>query len=227
MIDWIKEQACWVMNQILQINIPTVIAFICGNWGAKELVGWLKNRNLQKQQGSMQRSLQKQKAEIDRQLEITKSEYQRDIQTHYLQTQLKTASLYKTYPELHWALKETEGSVYQLFYHSIGRQDATYGIWCGFTKKLAEHSLFLDDTLRDACVAAKDLLMDGIRSHDSMVKEAKDSLMDSIHKKVDVVTNLMRARLLEDRVEFPNVMNDAGVSEKEPGFLEAKDYQGV
>lgn len=217
----------WIISQVLHINIPTILLSIGGSWWAKEFVDWLKSRNLQKQQANMQKSLQKQKAEIDRQLETTKSEYQRDIQTHYLQTQLKTASLYKAYPELHWALKETEGSVYQLFYHSIGRQDETYRVWCGLTKKLAEHSLFLDDDLRDTCVIAKDLLMDGIRSYDSIDKAAKDFLMDNIHKKVEVVTNLMRAQLLKDGVEFPNVINGAGI--KEPGFQrdDSKEYQGI
>ncbi len=209
----------WVLGQILSVNIPTVFVSLGSSWGLRELVDWIKNRNLQTQQGEVQKYLQSQKAEIDRQLEITKSEYQRDIQTHYLQTQLKTASLYKAYPELHWALKETEGSVYQLFYHSIGRQDETHRVWCSLTKKLAEHSLFLDDALRDACVVAKDLLMDGIRSYASMDKEAKDSLMDSIHKKVEVVSNLMRARLLEDGVELPNVANGAEIPEKEPVLL--------
>lgn len=53
----------------------------------------------------------------------------------------------------------------------------SHRVWCALTKKLTEHSLFLDDALRDACVVAKDLLMDGIRSHASMDKYSKDSLM--------------------------------------------------
>lgn len=209
----------WVLEQILSVNIPTVFVSLGGSWGLRELVDWIKNRSLQTQQGEVQKYLQSQKAEIDHQLEVTKSEYQRDIQTHYLQTQLKTASLYKAYPELHWAFKETEGSVYQLFYHSSVGQNETYRVWCNLTKKLAEHSLFLDDTLRDACVVAKDLLMDGIRSHASMDKDAKDSLMDSIDKKVEVVSNLMRERLLEDGVELPNVANRAVIPEKESVLL--------
>lgn len=209
----------WIMSQILHINIPTILVSIGGSWGIRELVDWLKRRNLQTQQADMQKNLQSQKAEIDRQLEIAKTECQRDIQTHYLQTQLKTASLYKAYPELHWALKEAEGSVYQLFYHSTGRQDETRRVWCALTKKLAEHSLFLDDTLRDACIVAKDLLMEGIRSYDSMDDATKKALMDSIHEKVNVVTNLMRAQLLGDGVELPNVPGEVDVPREEPALL--------
>lgn len=209
----------WIISQILDINIPTVLFSIGGSWGVKEVVDWLKSRNLQKQQAGMQKNLQSQKALIDRQLEITKSEYQRDIQTHYLQTQLKTASLYKAYSESHWALKETEGSVYQLFYHSIVSQDEAHRVWCALTKKLAEHSLFFDDALQDACITAKDLLMEGIRSYASMDKDSKDSLMVSIHEKIEVVTNLMRTRLLEDDVEFLNVFAKTDLPRKEPAFL--------
>jgi hypothetical protein len=76
----------WILNQILHINLPTILVSIGGSWGARELVDWLKRRNLQTQQADMQKHLQSQKAEIDRQLEITKTECQRDIQTQYLQT---------------------------------------------------------------------------------------------------------------------------------------------
>jgi hypothetical protein len=61
--------------------------------------------------------------------------------------------------------------------------------------------------------------MDGIRSHASMDKDAKDSLMGSIYEKVEVVTNLMRARLLEDGVELPHVADPAGVPRKEPALV--------
>lgn len=97
-IDWIVTQVL----QVLHINIPTILASLCGSWGIREIVDLVKRRNLQTQQAGMQKNLQSQKAEIDRQLELTKTECQRDIQT-----QLKTASLYKVYPELHRALKET------------------------------------------------------------------------------------------------------------------------
>jgi hypothetical protein len=209
----------WIMSQISHINIPTVLASIGGSWVIRELVDWLKRRNLQTWEADMHKKLQSQKAEIDHQLEITKTGCQRDIQTHYLQTQLKTASLYKAYPELHWALKEAEGSVYQLFYHSTGRQDETYRVWCALTKKLAEHTLFLNDTLRDACTVAKDLLMEGIRSYASMDDATKEALMDSIHEKVNVVTNLMRVQLLEDGVELPSVPGKVDVPRKEHALL--------
>ena len=124
----------WFLDQMSNINIPTVLLSLGGSWGLREIVNWIKNRNLQTQQGEVQKHLQSQKAEIDRQLEVTKKECQREIQTHYLQTQLKTSSLYKAYPELHWSFKETEGSVYQLFYHSWPQSD-TNRIWCGLTKK--------------------------------------------------------------------------------------------
>ena len=59
----------------------------------------------------------------------------------------------------------------------------------------------------------------GSYSHASMDKDSKDSLMASIHEKVEVVANLMRARLLEDGVELPNVADGAGIPEKEPVLL--------
>ena len=208
----------WFLEQISNINIPTVLLSLCGSWGLREFVDWIKNRNLQTQQGEVQKYLQSQKAEIDRQLEVTKKECQREIQTHYLQTQLKTSSLYKAYPELHWALKETEGSVYQLFYHSWPQKD-THRIWCELTKKLAEHSLFLDNALCDACVVAKDLLLQGIRDHASMNDNAKDKLIADIHGKIEVVTNIMRRRLLEDDVDLPHLMPEAGSRAEEPALL--------
>lgn len=170
--------------------------------GARELVDWLKQRNLQTLQGDMQKDLQSQKAEIDRELEITKTEFQKELQTQYLQTQLKISSLFKAYPELHWAFKETEGAVFQMFYHSFQTQDETYKVWCTLTKKLAEHSLFLPEDLRNACVIAKDTLMSGIRSHSSMDSNVKDSIMNTIHEKVEIVSDLMRKHLLDDDKDF-------------------------
>ncbi len=189
----------WIIEQITSINLPTIVVSMGGSWGLRELVDWLKRRDLQTQQADMQKNLQLQKAEIDRELEITKAKCQREMQIDYLQTQLKTASLYKAYPELHWAFKEAEGSVYQLFYHSSGRQDETYKVWCGLTQKLAKHSLFLDEKLRLTCVTAKDALMSAIRSYDSIdTDEAKDVLMSDIHTQVDAVTTLMQAKLLDE-----------------------------
>lgn len=189
----------WIINQLTNINIPTILLSIVGSWGAKELVDWIKQRNLQALQANMQKELQSQKAEIDRELEITKTKFQRELQTQYLQTQLKISSLFKVYPELHVAFKETEGAVYQLFYHSFQTQSETHKVWCALTKKLAEHSLFLPDTLKEACVTAKDTLMSGIRSHASMNTEEKDSLMADIHNRIDALTGLMSAHLLKER----------------------------
>lgn len=188
----------WIINQIININIPTILLSIASSWGLRELVDWLKQRNLQALQTDMQKDLQSQKAEIDRELETTKNQFQKELQTQYLQTQLKVSSMFKAYPELHWAFKETEGAVYQLFYHSFQTQNETHKVWCALTKKLAEHSLFLPDNLREACVTAKDILMSGIRSYDSIDATAKDSLMASIHEKVDIVSDLMRTHLLEE-----------------------------
>ena len=198
----------WIINQIIQ-NIPTILISIgisiSGSWGLREFVDWLKQRNLQTQQADMQKSLQSKKAEIDRELEISKVQCQQDIQTHYLHMQLKTTTFYKAYPELHWAFKETEGAVYQLFYHSYRSHDETHKIWCTLTKKLAEHSIFLDDTLRDACVIAKDILMSGIELYSSIDEKNKKNLMNSISEKVDIVSNLMRAHLLEERVKIKTI----------------------
>lgn len=188
----------WIVNQLTNINIPTILLSIAGSWGAREFIDWLKQRNLQAFQTDMQKNLQSQKAEIDRELEITKTQFQKELQTQYLQTQLKIASLFKAYPELHWAFKETEGAVYQLFHHSFQTQSETHKTWCALTKKLAEHSLFLPDTLKEACVAAKDTLMSGIRSHASMNTEEKDTFMNDIHKKIDIITALMSAHLLKE-----------------------------
>lgn len=74
----------WFLEQISNINIPTVLLSLCGSWGLREFLDWIKNRNLQTQQGEVQKHLQSQKAEIDRQLEVTKKNCQREIQTHYL-----------------------------------------------------------------------------------------------------------------------------------------------
>jgi hypothetical protein len=188
----------WIINQLTNINIPTILLSFAGSWGARELVDWVKQRNLQALQANMQKELQSQKAEIDRELEITKTQFQKELQTQYLQAQLKISSLFKAYPELHWAFKETEGAVYQLFYHSFQTQSETHKVWCALTKKLAEHSLFLPDNLKEACVAAKDTLMSGIQSHDSMNTEAKDLFMTDIHKKIDFVTGMMSAHLLKE-----------------------------
>ena len=68
------------------------------------------------------------------------------------------------------------------------------------TIKLAEHSLFLDDELKEACVEAKDILMEAIRSHSSMNQDSKTSLMEDIHKKIEKVTTLMRFQLLKDKI---------------------------
>lgn len=188
----------WIVNQLTNINIPTIILSFVGSWGAREFVDWLKQRNIQALQTEMQKDLQSQKAVIDRELEITKTQFQRELQTQYLQVQLKISSLFKAYPELNWAFKEAEGAVYQLFYHSFQTQSETHKTWCALTKKLAEHSLFLPDTLKEACVTAKDTLMLGIQSHASMSTEAKDVLMADIHKKIDIVTSLLSARLLKE-----------------------------
>lgn len=61
----------WIINQLTNINIPTILLSIAGSWGAREFVDWLKQRNLQAQQANMQKDLRFQKAEIDRELEIT------------------------------------------------------------------------------------------------------------------------------------------------------------
>lgn len=190
----------WMVNQMLQVNLPTVLVSVCGSWGLREFVDWLKRRNLQDQQAKIQEGLQLKKAEIDKDLENTKAKYQQEIQGHYLMTQLKATSFYKAYPELHWALKEAEGAVYQLFFHSFGDQKKTYKIWCDLTQKLAEHSLFLDDALRDACIVAKDTLMEGILSHVSMDENAKKCLMQVIHEQIDAITNLFKACLLKGKV---------------------------
>lgn len=192
----------WIVNQFTNINIPTILLSIASSWGVKEFADWIKQRNLQILQADMQKNLQSQKAEIDRELEIIKTQFQKELQTQYLQTQLKITSFFKVYPELHWAFKETEGAIYQMFYHSFQTQDETYKIWCTLTKKLAEHSLFLPEDLRNACVIAKDTLLSGIRSHSSMDSNAKDSIMTAIHEKVEIVSNLMRTHLLEEGKDF-------------------------
>ncbi len=189
---------------ILQIlhNIPTILVSIGGSWGLRECFDWLKRRNLQKQVEGIQKNLQSQQAKITLELEITKGQCQQEIQTHYLQTQLKTSSLYKSYPIVHRAFKEAEGSVYSLFCHSYGSQKEAYDVWCGLSQKLAEHSIFLNDSLRDACILAKDTLMNGIRSYASMDEGAKNTLMSTIHKQVDSVSGLMRALLLEEKTKI-------------------------
>lgn len=87
------------------------------------------------------------------------------------------------------------------------------------TEKLAEHSLFLDTALCDAHVVAKDLLFQGIRDHASMDDNAKDKLIADIHGKIEVVTNIMRRRLLEDDVDLPHLMPEAGSRAEEPALL--------
>lgn len=209
----------WIMSQILQINLPTVFASIGGYWLTREFFDLLKHRNLQKQQTDMLKQLQLQKAAIDRDLELKKAEYQREIQAHYLNTQLKTTSLYKSLPDLHQAFKKAEGSVYQLFYHTNVSQSETYRVWCSLTQKLGEHSLFLDNHLKDACVDAKDRLMDCIRSHASLNEEAKETLISVVHAKVDHVTHLMKACLLKEELEFNLTYSNCDVSQKESALV--------
>ncbi len=187
----------WFIYQIAHINIPTILLSIGGSWGAKEFVDWVKRRNLQKQQVDMQKDLQLQKADFDRELESTKVRCQQEIQFHYLQTQLKITSLYKIYPELFSSFKIAEGSLYSLYYHTGGNQEKTRKELCSLTQCLAKHSLFLNKSLIDACIKAKDSLIEGINAYASMDQKAKDAFMIIIHEQVDKVRNLMRDHLLE------------------------------
>jgi hypothetical protein len=196
----------WIIDQVKHLNLLTLLISIGGSWFLQAIFDWIKRRNLQKQQASIEESLQQLKAKIDCDLEATKVRYQKEIQAHYFETQLQVKTLFEAYPDLHLALKETEGLVYQTVYHSIAFKDEAHRSWCSLTQKLSKHSLFLDDDLRTKCIAAKDVLILAIQTCSNMDEKAKDALITDIHQKTDSVSNLMRSRLMEQE-EDPKFMN--------------------
>jgi hypothetical protein len=169
------------------LTIATSVIFSIG--GGAAIFNWLSSRNLQSQQ-----------ATLNENLEQLKSKQSREIQRHYLRTEQKVTSHYKTFPEVHEALKNTEGAVYSLVHHSNPDQEKAREVWMGFTQVLAKHALFLSKDMCQACITAKDNLIEVIRYFEDYRKlepSQIDEKLAPIHNQIEDITDMMRKELTE------------------------------